>query len=296
MRCPGCGYMSFDLLETCKRCGAPMLAATVAPGVPQLRPDAPGSAIEQKPSDADAIEVGEHDLDRALSPGAVSTADSPIVDEGGLPFLIAADPFAEPRRFSPEAAGDLPGPAFALAGEENAGEEGGKPIIDRYEEVPECCWSPEVAGLGRRALALLVDQALLAAALGIFFLGALVALRINDLAPGVFLAAGFQASALPFALLAAGLSFGYYCFFHAALGRTPGKALAGIEVLTGGGDALTWNRAILRWLGAILGLACAGIGICWVFFEPRRRGWADLISGTVVARQRSQPAVAGSRR
>ena len=53
--------------------------------------------------------------------------------------------------------------------------------------------------------------------------------------------------------------------------------------------ALGWGRAILRWLGAALGLACAGLGLFWAVFEPRRRGWADLISGTVVARPQREP-------
>ncbi len=105
-----------------------------------------------------------------------------------------------------------------------------------------------------------------------------------------------QASALPFALLAALLSLAYSMFFHGSTGRTPGKALVGIEVRTGAGAALSWGRAILRWLGAALGLVCAGVGVFWAVFEPRRRGWADLISGTVVARPQRESALGVSRR
>jgi len=39
-----------------------------------------------------------------------------------------------------------------------------------------------------------------------------------------------------------------------------------------------------------LSLACVGAGVAWALFEPRRRGWADLLSGTVIARRRSEPA------
>ena len=174
---------------------------------------------------------------------------------------------------------------------------GGGPVIDHDEEVPERYWAPEVAGLGRRALALLVDQALLLAALGFFFLGAFLALRSNGLDTGSVLAAALSwASALPFALLAAVLSLAYHVFFHGSTGRTPGKALIGIEVRTGAGGAVSWGRAALRWLGAALGLGCAGVGIVWALFEPRRRGWADLISGTVIVRPRREPTAGGSRR
>ena len=132
-----------------------------------------------------------------------------------------------------------------------------------------------------------MDQLLLLALLGLFFLGAFAAFRLVGFDTGVFLAAaGLQASALPFALLGALLSFCYSVFFHGTTGRTPGKALMGIAVRTGDGAELTWSRTVLRWLGAFLGLVCGGVGVFWAVFEPRRRGWADLLSGTVVARPR----------
>jgi uncharacterized RDD family membrane protein YckC len=262
--------------------------------------------------DDDAIEVGDEDLDGALTAGA-----GPVEDEGGPPFRIDDDLFfgpdpgaagvpdtvseapnwADQGAFWPEEGAGLPGPALALSGDDSGAEAGGEPIIDRYDEVPERCWAPEVAGLGRRALALLVDQSFLMAILGVFFLGAFIALRLNGFDTGLFLgSAGLQASALPFALLAALLSLAYHVFFHGSTGCTPGKALVGIKVRTGDGGALSWRRAILRWLGAALGLACAGAGIVWAIFEPRRRGWADLISGTVIARPRGETDVEVSRR
>ena len=278
MRCPGCGYENIGLLETCEHCGAPLGAGAVAPGTPPV--DRAGEFVETLDDDGTPFRIDD-DLFMGHDPGAPElpgTAPGPSdwADQGG---------------FWQEAAADLPGPAFVLSGEEPGPEEGGEPIIDRYDEVPERFWAPEVAGLGRRALALAVDQSLLLAILGVFFLGAFMALRIGGFDTGLLLAAaGLQASALPFSLLAAVLGFAYYIFFHHATGCTPGKALVGIEVRTSDGGALTWRRTILRWLGAALGLACAGVGIFWAIFEPRRRGWADLISGTVVARLRREPA------
>jgi uncharacterized RDD family membrane protein YckC len=235
-----------------------------------------------------------------------------MLDDDGFPFRIDDDLFSRHDPGSPavpgttagsfEGAGlggfwqepgaDLPGPAFAFSGEEAVPEAGGEPVIDRYDEVPERYWAPEVAGLGRRAIAVVVDQSLLVAVLGLFFLGAFLALRISGFDTGLLLApAGLQASALPFGLLAAVLSLAYFIFFHGSTGRTPGKALVGIEVRTRDGRAITWDRAFLRWLGATIGLACGGMGVFWAIVEPRRRGWADLVSGTVVARLRREPAV-----
>ena len=262
--------------------------------------------------DDDAIEVGEDDLEVApsASPGFVGDNDGP-------PFKIEDDLFIGHKSGAPEVPDTAPGsidwahqhagwpaagsnlsePVFVLPDEEHGPPADVEPIIDRDDEIPERYWAPEVAGLGRRALALLADQLLLMGILGIFFLGALMALQRNNVMTGWFLAAdGLQASALPFALLAALLSLAYSIFFHVSTGRTPGKALVGIEVRSGDGGAITWGRAILRWLGAALALACAGVGIFWAIFEPRRRGWADLISGTVVARPQRESTLEASRR
>jgi len=271
--------------------------------------DCGGDSVEML--DDDSIEVGVADLDSALParPGFVEDDAPPFrIDDDlfvghdpgthGVPGTAPDSVDWTQHNDSWPAAGAVPsGPAFVLPNEEHGVLTDDEPIIDRDDEVPERYWAPEVAGLGRRALALLVDQLLLVATIGIFYLGALVALQSNNLATGLFLSAdGLQASALPFALLAALLSLAYSSYFHGSTGRTPGKALFGIEVRTGAGGAITWGRAILRWLGAALGLACAGAGIVWVLFEPRRRGWADLISGTVVARPQREPVPEVSRR
>lgn len=343
MKCPGCGQGSLDLFGACGHCGLPLVPSAAAPGAPSTDPGEdllslrfepertaagqgpPGRRRRRAPRESrvvrvgdvvgmldEALEVGEEDLDTALSasPGFVGDDAGPpfridddlfIGHDPGTPELPAAAPgsvvWADHHDGRPEFGADLAGPALVLPGEEHGHPVDLEPIIDRDDEVPERYWAPEIAGLGRRALALLVDQLLLAAVLGIFFLGALTALQNNGLTTGLLLTAdGLQASALPFALLAALLSLGYSSFFHGSTGRTPGKALVGIEVRTGNGGAMTWDRAILRWLGAALGLGCAGAGIFWALFEPRRRSWADLISGTVVARPQRESAPGFSRR
>ena len=321
MKCPGCGYESLDLFETCRHCGPPLEAGAAAPGVPPTDPaddvlslrfnpefSAPGQAVpgRRRGRTTPGIQVDRGDdfvemLDDDAPPLFRIDDDLFIGHEPGAPKLPGTAPrsvdWARYHDGWPAAGTDLSGPAFVLPDEEHEPPADVEPIIDRDDEVPERYWAPDVAGLGQRALALLVDQCILMAVLGIFSLGALVALRRNNLTTGLFLTAeGLQASALPFALLAALLSLAYCIFFHGSAGRTPGKALVGIEVRTGAGGSITWGRAILRWLGAVLGLACAGLGIFWAIFEPRRRGWADLISGTVVARPQREPTLEVSRR
>lgn len=285
------------------------------PGVPGRRPSraTPASRVASGADfvemlDDDAMEVGEDDLDWAPSagPGFVGEYAGPAfrIDDDlfaghdpGVPEEPGAADRAQPRDGWPALGADFSGQAFVLPDQKPGPPPDVEPIIDRDDEVPERCWAPEVAGLGRRALALLVDQVLLLAILGVFFLGALMALQRNGLTTGLSLGTpGLQASALPFVLLAALLSLAYSVYFHGSTGRTPGKALVGVEVRNGDGGAVTWGRATLRWLGAALGLACGGVGVFWALFEPRRRGWADLVSGTVVARPPREAALVVSRR
>lgn len=348
MRCPGCGYVSFDILETCTQCGAPMVASgtrgapeaargpatetagdglpddlqslrleTPAGGATTGRPDvarrrrprparaervrsAGGEASVALPA-ADALPVGDEDLQEVLARGTAASAerdDGPEfrIDEelfpDAAPVSWAERSEGAPLALEPAGGGEwsspLPdpdGPGLLLE-EEGSGWEGA-PIIDRDEEVPERFWAPEVAGLGRRGLALLVDHALLGALLGVFFFGACAALRLSGTESDPLLAAaGLQAASLPFALLALLLSLVYHVYFHGRDGRTPGKALAGVEVRSRDGSVPSLGRAVLRWFAAALGVSCAGAGIAWALFHPRRCGWADLLSATLVAERR----------
>lgn len=340
MKCPSCGYVSLDRQESCKRCGAPMMAlgggptgpapaeAPAAPfdesllglrlendePAPQRRRRTPGRrrrgrAAEREPSavemlDDDTLEIGEEEL-APLAPADQSGGEP---DDGPMPFHLDDEIFGDtalaatstpgeptgpggwesPAEREPGPASQIPEPLFVLSEDAAAASGAGAPVIDRDEEVPERFWAPEIAGLRRRAAAQLVDQTLLALLLGGFFATALVALRLAGLDGDPLLRPnGLQAAALPFALLGALLSLCYYGFFHGYAGCTPGKSLAGVEIRTSEGAAPSWGRVVLRWWCAALGLAAAGAGLAWALFEPRRRGWADLLSGTVLARRRA---------
>ena len=147
----------------------------------------------------------------------------------------------------------------------------------------------------RRAAALLVDLALLVFLLGLFLLGGGFALWREGIETAALVSGpGLRATLVPVALLATLLSLGTHVPFHALAGTTPGKRLAGPGSPFGGRVPPTWAEAALRWLGAALALLCGGVGIVWALFEPRRRGWADLLSRTmVVARAPGQRGADG---
>lgn len=61
-------------------------------------------------------------------------------------------------------------------------------------------------------------------------------------------------------------------------GRTYGKSLLGLRVVTRRGDTLGWGRAFLRaWFCVVFPL-----GLVWVIFSQRRRSVQDVVLRTIV--------------
>lgn len=77
----------------------------------------------------------------------------------------------------------------------------------------------------------------------------------------------------------------YFPFFWANGGQTPGMRAFGIRVVRDrDGGPVGWGNALLRLLGYWVSGVVFYIGYVWMFFDIRRRGWHDLIAGTVVVK------------
>lgn len=330
MKCRSCGYVSFENRDHCPRCRE---ASGAAPA--RERPAAPAKPRSRRRTRRKAAEPGEApaQLDLVPSPPVpAAPAAGPVAPDGGRQDLAAlaefvideshpevaaeeqtllvttgADPvFILDDDLIPPALTPVPAGAAAPGARadrlrlpyENPGGDSGdvEPIIDRDEEVPEQYWAAEGAGLPRRALAAAVDALICGGVLAVFALAAWGVLRVAGLEARTLVGAGaLGGAALPFALLALAVNLAYTVSFHVAAGATPGKRLAGLEVRTLDGGKLSVGRSLARWCAAVLAAAPAGAGIAWAFFEPRRRGLADLLSGTVIAARRP-PAGPADRR
>jgi uncharacterized RDD family membrane protein YckC len=79
------------------------------------------------------------------------------------------------------------------------------------------------------------------------------------------------------------ISILYFPWFWARGGQTPGQKVTGIKVVrdTDGGP-ISWGSAFLRLIGYWISGLVLYLGYIWVFIDKRRRGWFDLIGGTVV--------------
>ncbi len=85
------------------------------------------------------------------------------------------------------------------------------------------------------------------------------------------------------ALAIAVVAIGYFPFFWASTGQTPGMSMMKIKVVRDiDGGPLTAGAAILRLIGFWVSYVVFYLGFIWIFVDRRRRGWMDLIGGTVV--------------
>ena len=51
------------------------------------------------------------------------------------------------------------------------------------------------------------------------------------------------------------------------------------------GGSIGWGTAFLRLIGLWVAGVVFYIGYIWIFIDKRRRGWQDLIAGTVMIKQ-----------
>jgi uncharacterized membrane protein SpoIIM required for sporulation len=141
----------------------------------------------------------------------------------------------------------------------------------------------EIAGIGSRTLAAILDHLIL--------FGAIVALVITVTSLGGVSTARLGAMIIVLASFA--LTLGYFILFEGLRGgQTPGKRIVGIRVVMDTGHAVTFGAAAARNL-----LRAADflpppylIGTVLVAFHPRAKRLGDIVAGTVVARDRPHEA------
>jgi uncharacterized RDD family membrane protein YckC len=150
---------------------------------------------------------------------------------------------------------------------------------DRKAEYP--CAYP-TASIARRALAALVDGAVVAMSLTVF---AGVFFRLNlGLAPTSLQAVRGSLPVLPagLAVVAVALWAAYEFCFVVYTGSTPG--LRAVRLRLSGFDGAPLNRRLRRWrvLASFLSAFCAGLGYLWCALDQDGLCWHDRITRTHV--------------
>src|SRR6266566_26950 len=148
----------------------------------------------------------------------------------------------------------------------------------------------DIAGIGSRGAAALVDTAIQALALSVVLIG----LAATQRSAGFSTGSGALLIGL-FALAVFLVTAGYFMLFEILWsGQTPGKRLVGVRVIRENGypirpvDAVIRNLVrIVDWLPGVY-----GVGVLTMLLNKRSRRLGDFASGTIVIRESARGAAA----
>jgi uncharacterized RDD family membrane protein YckC len=142
------------------------------------------------------------------------------------------------------------------------------------EDTPGSSTTFELAGIGSRFIALLIDD---------------IILLVISFIVGLFL--------LPFLtdftslLIGVGLNAVYYWYFWTRnQGQTPGKRAVNIRVIKADGTPFSDADALLRVFGYYVSRISLGLGYLWAVFDANNQAWHDKMANTyVVVADPNQP-------
>ncbi len=127
----------------------------------------------------------------------------------------------------------------------------------------------ELADVGSRLLAIIVDGIILSIIVGIFF--------------GV----SRQGMAGGFGSFLVGILY-YWYFWTRNKGQTPGKMLMHIRVVKVDGTPMQDGDAVVRYIGYYINSIFFGLGWIWALFDANKQGWHDKLANTYVVRAQSE--------
>jgi uncharacterized RDD family membrane protein YckC len=133
----------------------------------------------------------------------------------------------------------------------------------------------ELAPMGRRLMAAVVDGSLIA--------GAFLALAMAVVGAARELPTLRQAE-LGAAVTLAVLAALYHAFFLMLAAKTPGMKWARVSLRTFAGQRLTLDQRCGRLGALVLSLLPVGLGVAWAIFDEDHLSWHDRLSGTCVRR------------
>lgn len=147
----------------------------------------------------------------------------------------------------------------------------------------------ELAGIGNRVLAALIDTIItyaIVAIIGLIFWGTVTVLGMLDIAEQeralITGAIGMVAILLVFII-----TFGYFIFFEGLWhGQTPGKKLVSIRVIEANGQPVGWGGVVLRNLIRTLDTGLAFVGLIPMILDRNEKRLGDYAAGTIVVRER----------
>lgn len=294
MKCPNCGFNSFDYLEVCKKCKLPL---NPSPEYKSLYKKArknrnAGTSQSKRANTASNDTPDEREIRVNVSQDFESyemAAATP--EEHNVPVYKKAK---EPRPVETDDIPKAPAPAQneIPKEEDDISALSADPLLysesldtqdatnqGNAEAIPEETESYSIAALKLRFGAFILDLIVIgfisyiAIEAGFYFMGEGEAESIE-----------VQRIFLPIYILLFFLASTYFIFLHYYSGTTLGKMVFGIKIISSdGGDIGLWE-SFMRWVGYYISAAFLFAGFIWSIFDRDSQAWHDKIAGTYVVK------------
>jgi len=273
-----------SLVEAGGRAAAPVARAGVrgARGVARLLgvDRVIGRAIDRGVDRALQSDAAERAVDRALQSDSVKRAWDKVLESDEAQKLV--ERVAE----APEVRSAITSQGVGLLEDVRRSARSGARKLDdaadalgrRLLRRPQRLERPIYAGAATRALAIVMDAALLVGIL--LAISTVLALLLDTL---FSLGGDAGAVTIAFGLLAWLIAAGVYLgLFWALAERTPGMTFFGLRIVTEAGGTVDPRQDLRRLVGFYLSALPVLLGFKGIVFEERRRGWHDRFARTVV--------------
>jgi uncharacterized RDD family membrane protein YckC len=302
MKCPKCDYLGFETGDRCKNCGydfSLLAAPTAEPDLSLKAPERDDSPIGDLWLAHSAPTQGSGSQDALSSVESFplfspSGDDEPLIktpSEPRAPLAVRRSSELSRSRGASRTPRNIES-GLTLEFAEEVPAESAPPVIGsndvtpmrrdvvseplvRATPPPASSSADTVAGLGRRALAALIDHAIL---FGIDVFVFFSTLRMTALTMEEWRSLPL----LPFLAFLLFMKLAYFSAFTAMGGQTIGKMAARIRVVADDQFMMDPARAIKRTLTGVISLASLGLGLIPALIAPDRRALHDRVAHTHV--------------
>jgi len=261
MKCPKCGFVSFDELVQCKKCG--------------MYFKEPISAQVSEPKEQNHAQQEESSASAASLPPQWSETIQSIKKEleeiEGKPVDMQSHLIAN--------AEETEKPPAEIAADEIKE----TPNVQPFSEF-KMLNAPK-GGFLIRLVAYLIDSIILSFITLSLIIAGVILLRRGSGALNQADVIEIIGAYLPYFMAVATLiEVFYFTYCHGVTGQTIGKWLCGLKVVKKNGELLGLGRAFLRWLGYWVSRFFFYFGFIWIAFSKQKQGWHDKIAGSYVIR------------
>lgn len=293
MKCPNCGYNSFDYLEVCKKCKLPLSPSSENKSLyKRLSDKARGglgeSVKSSKHSEADSlpnVPQAEYALDSdqdipvyqkrldykdgTLLENSESDLTKQVEEQHSEGPELSAEPStaSEEHEYSED----------PLLYSESTQAEQATNLKHASESAQEEDDSYSIAGLKIRAAAFAIDILIVGFITYIAIQAGFYFLEEQGIKPGELGRVFVPIYALLFFLAST-----YFIFLHYFAGRTIGKMALGIKLISTDGTEIGIWESFMRWVGYYISAVFLFAGFVWSIFDPDSQTWHDKIAGTYV--------------